>query len=255
MKTLLLLLLLPMLSLAANIRLYMKDGDVHLVTKYEVQQDRVRFFAVERGDWEEVPIELVDLKRTQQEIKSREEGDRAQAKLIDEEEKAEREIRREAASVPDAAGVYFVDGKQILTLKLAELKVNNNKRRSVLQVISPIPVVTGKATVEIDGETSAFVVTSDQPEFYFRLSTPERFGLVKLTPGKGVRIVEKLTIIPVSKEMVEERESIEIFRRQAGEDMYKIWPMEPLAPGEYAAVQFTEGKINLQIWDFVYRKK
>ncbi|MBS1825555.1 MAG: hypothetical protein JST93_09565 [Acidobacteria bacterium] len=252
---LLVILLLPLLLLAANVRLYMKDGEHHLVREYRVVEDRVRFFSAERGEWEEVPISLVDLKRTEREIQERASADKEKAKLIDEEEKAERELAREVSSVPQDLGVYFVDGKTVKPMKAAETKMNNNKRRSVLQAISPIPMVTGKATVELDGETSAFTVTSDLPEFYFRLSQAERFGLIKLTPGKGVRVVEKITIVPVSKEMVEEREQIEVFRRQAGEDLYKVWPMEPLTPGEYAAVQFTEGKVNMQVWDFTYRKQ
>jgi hypothetical protein len=32
--------------------------------------------------------------------------------------------------------------------------------------------------------------------------------------------------------------------------LYKIWPKEPLAPGEYAVVEYTEGKLNIQVWDF-----
>ncbi|MFN7937176.1 MAG: hypothetical protein U0R19_27880 [Bryobacteraceae bacterium] len=252
---LLAILLLPLLLLAANVRLYMKDGEHHLVREYRVVEDRVRFFSAERGEWEEVPISLVDLKRTEREIQERASADKEKAKLIDEEEKAERELAREVSSVPQDPGVYFVDGKAVKVMKVAETKMNNNKRRSVLQAISPIPMITGKATVELDGETSTFTVTSDLPEFYFRLSQAERFGLIKLTPGKGVRVVEKITIVPVSKEMVEEREQIEVFRRQAGEDLYKVWPMEPLTPGEYAAVQFTEGKVNMQVWDFSYKKQ
>jgi hypothetical protein len=29
--------------------------------------------------------------------------------------------------------------------------------------------------------------------------------------------------------------------------------MEPLQPGEYAAIEYTEGKVNLQIWDFAVK--
>lgn len=248
------ILLLPLLLLAANVKLYLKDGEYHLVREYRVVEDRVRFFSTERGDWEEVPAGLVDLKRTESEIREKASADKEKAQLIDEEEKAERELAREVASVPQDPGVYYVDGKSVKTMKVAETKMNNNKRRSILQAISPIPMITGKATVELDGESSTFTVNSELPEFYFRLSQPERFGIIKLTPGKGVRVVEKITIVPVSKEMVEEREQVEVFRRQAGEDLYKIWPMEALTPGEYAAVQFTEGKVNMQVWDFTYKK-
>jgi hypothetical protein len=251
----LLLILIPFLLLAANFKLYLKDGGYHIVSEYKVEGDRIRFHAVERGEWEEMPIELVDLAKTRQVIKDREDSDREQAKLIDEEEKAERAERREIARVPEDPGVYYVDGAELKPLKTAETKFTTNKRRSILQVITPIPIVTGKATLDIDNESSTFVVNNSQPEFYFRLTAPERFGILKLTPGKAVRIVEKVTIVPVSKEMVEERIDVEIFRRQAGDLLYKIWPMEPLEPGEYAVVQFTEGKINMQLWDFSYKKK
>ncbi|MBI3678852.1 MAG: hypothetical protein HY235_00350 [Acidobacteria bacterium] len=247
--------LLPLLLLAASFKLYLKDGSWQLVSEYKVEQDRVRYYSVERSDWEEIPLELADLKRTGKEIQDRQARDKEEARLIEEEDKAEREARREVARVPEDAGVFFADGGEIRPLKQAEIKVNNDKRRSILKVLTPLPVITGKATVEIDGETSAFAVHTELPEFYFRLSQPQRFGIIKLTPGKGIRVVEKITIIPVSKEMVEEPQPVEIFRRQVGENLYKVWPMEALAPGEYAAVEYTEGKVNLQVWDFAYKPK
>jgi hypothetical protein len=32
--------------------------------------------------------------------------------------------------------------------------------------------------------------------------------------------------------------------------LYKIWPEHDLEPGEYALVQYTETKVNVQVWDF-----
>ncbi|HUQ92236.1 MAG TPA: hypothetical protein VM120_11195 [Bryobacteraceae bacterium] len=249
----LLLFLLPALLLAANVKLYLKDGEYHLVTEYKVENGRVRFYSVERSDWEEIPVELADLKRTQKEIADRAAAGKEQAKLINEEEKAERELRREVARVPEGNGVYFVDGGSMRPLKLGETTINTNKRRQVWQVLSPIPMITGKATLELDGLSSAFVVSHNLPEFYFRLTTDERFGMVKLSTLKTNRVVEKITIIPVSKEMVEERDTVEVFRRQAGDGLYKVWPVQPLEPGEYALIQFTEGKVNPQVWDFSYK--
>jgi hypothetical protein len=97
------------------------------------------------------------------------------------------------------------------------------------------------------------VLAADTPEIYIRLSAPERFGIVKLTPKKESRVVQKWSIIPVSKEIVDEMEIVEVFRRQVDEDVYKIWPMKPLSPGEYAVYQYTEGKGNIQVWDFAFR--
>ena len=55
-----------------NVKLYLKDGGFHLVREYQVQADRVRFYSVERSQWEEIPLDMVDLKRTQTEAAARE---------------------------------------------------------------------------------------------------------------------------------------------------------------------------------------
>jgi hypothetical protein len=240
---------------AGTTKLYLKDGGYHLVREYQVQGERVRFYSIERSDWEEVPLELVDLKRTEAEIKGREEELKDEAKVIAEEERVEREQIEEVASVPREPGVYLITGMELRPIPLAESKVVTSKGRSVLKAISPVPVFSGKATVEIDAEKSKNVVTADRPEFYFRLATPERFGLVRVTAHKKrkTRVVEKWNIVPVVNEIVEERDEVPIFRHQAEEGLYKIWPTDPLKPGEYAVVEFTEGKGNVQVWDFSFQ--
>jgi len=144
----------------------------------------------------------------------------------------------------------MVAGGQVNTLKQAEVKTVNNKRRSILKAVSPIPVVAGKSTVELDGLKSAFTVQAERPDFYFRLAEQERFGIVRMKPAKASRIVQILNLVPVSNEVVEETDIVETFRQQLGEGLYKIWPTKPLAPGEYAVVEYTEGKGNIQVWDF-----
>ncbi len=246
----LLVLLVAIAAPAASFKLYLADGGHHLVREYKVDADRVRYYSVERSEWEEIPLVLADLKRTQAELKEREEVLREEAKAVAAEDKAEREAVREIARVPADSGGYWISGGQLLALKLAESKVVSNKRRSVLKVLIPIPVVAGKATVEVDGETSAFVVNTDRPEFYFRLANEERFGMLKLKPQKGSRVVQQWSIVPVTNDIVEEHEAVEVFRQQVAEGLYKVWPQKPLAAGEYAIFEYTEGKGNIQVWDF-----
>lgn len=243
--------LLTLAAFGANIRLYMKDGEHHLVREYKVVDDRVRYYSIERGDWEEIPLEMVDLKRTESEMRRRADTLAEESKIIAAEEKVERELAREIARVPQGPGVnYVASEKELQALKLSESKVHTDKKRSVLKALSPIPVVSGKATLELDGEAATTKIRGDRPEFYIRLSADQRFGIAKLTPKKGIRIVENITIVPVVKEMVEEPELVEIFRKQVQEGLYKIWPQQPMAPGEYAVIEYTEGKLNMQVWDF-----
>ncbi len=235
---------------AANVRLYLTDGTHHVVREYEVKEDRVRFYSVERSDWEEMPLDLVDLKRTKSEVTTREAETKASKDAAAVERKAERELEREIESVPSGAGPYWLSGKDLKPLKQAESKVVGNKRRSVLKAMSPIPVVTGKSTLELDGGEAALSVARARPEFYFRLAKEERFALVRLSLNKGNRVVQRWTMVPVTKELIEEHDEVASFRHQVGDGLYKIWPQKPMEPGQYAFVEYTEGKGNTQVWDF-----
>ena len=244
-------------ALAANVRLYLKDGTNQIVREYQLQQDRVHYYSVERSDWEDIPLDLVDLKRTEAEIASKKAAVEEDVKAVAAEEKVVQEQRREVRKIPQDPGVYqLIDGKELRILQLAESNVRTNKRRQVLKALSPVPMVSGKATLEVDNAHANYFVENDTPEFYIQLSQDEQFGIIRLTPKsttkENYRVAEKITVMPVTKEMVEEPEEVEIFRTQAADGLYKIWPQKPLEPGEYAVVEGTPGKINMQIWDFAW---
>ena len=246
-----LLVLLAALPLAADLKLYLKEGGFHVVREFEVKPDRVRFYSTERADWEEMPLDLVDLKKTEAEQKRRATSEAEQKKADTTERDAERAQRREANAIPGEPGVYWIDKGNVIALKLADAKAVTDKRRSVLKVLTPLPMVAGKATLEIDGRTSERPIPHQTPELYLRLSQPERFTIVRCSPGKeGSRVVERWSIVPMTKELISERDEVEVFRYQVGEDLYKVWPQKPMLPGEYAFIQFTEGKTNAQVWDF-----
>ena len=237
-------------AFGANSRLYLKDGDYQLVREYQVLADRVRYFSTERGDWEEIPIELVDLERTKKDATERQAAIEAEAKEQDVEDKAIRAEKKEAAQVPVGPGVYYVVGDKIVSLKLAEVAVNSSKGRNVLKVLSPIPIVPGKSTVEIKGESAEYRAPGQKPEFYLRLSDDERFGIIQLSKKKNVRLLETISILPVTNEVIEDLKLVPTFKKQVSERTYKIWPEQPLDPGEYALVQYSEGALNWQVWDF-----
>jgi hypothetical protein len=239
-------------AFAANERLYLKDGTYQITNEYQVQTDRVRYYSTERSQWEEIPLEMVDLDRTKKEIAEHQAELAADAKADAEERAAEREARKQVASIPTDPGVYYIHGEQLEPVKQAESKVVSNKRRTILKALSPIPIVPGKATIELDGEHAALRVDGNRPEFYFRLSDYERFEIVKLTPKKDARVVDDLSILKLQGDQIvdEKIEKIESFKKQEADLLYKMWPVKPLEPGEYALIQYTEGKMNPQIWDF-----
>ena len=74
-----------------------------------------------------------------------------------------------------------------------------------------------------------------------------------MTPTKkGSRVVEDIEIVPITKEIGQKLQEIDSFKKQEGDNVYKIWPQKDLEPGEYALVEYTDGldSINTQVWDF-----
>lgn len=256
MRKLLLALLALGIAWAANIKLYMTDGSYQIVREYKVQGDRIRFYSVERSDWEEVPTTLVDLKRTESESATRQAELEHDAKVLSEEDKAARELEKEVMKIPQDPGVYWLEGNQLHIVKPAESVVHTNKGRQWLKILSPVPIVSGKGTLEIQNSHSLNVITNPEQEFYIQLSQTERFGIAKLTPKGEFRVVEDLTFVPVTKEVEEEPNLVDSLQKQMTQDgLYKIWPKDPLPNGEYAVVEYTEGKMNMQVWDFAIKAK
>jgi hypothetical protein len=250
----LLFLLAAALLLGETFKLFLKDGDFHSVREYQVQGDRVRYFSIERGDWEEIPKDLVDLEKTEKQRKARSEEMVRQARQQDEEEQAERALRREIEAIPMESGGYFKENDQVKALKLADYQIITDKKRKALTMISPLPLIPGKATVVIKGERSPFVMKEGRPEFYLRLAKEEKFGIIRLTPKKNLRIVENVSIVPKVNQTFEERKQMATFEQQLMGNLYKVWPEKPLTPGEYALMEFSESGdqegIQLLIWDF-----
>ena len=235
----------------ATQRLYLKDGDYQLVREYQVQQDRVRYYSTERSDWEEIPLDLVDLDRTKKEAAEQQAVIVEDAKVQAEEDAAVRAAREEVERVPVEPGIYYIHGDKLETIKMAEPKIVKDTKRSVLKILTPLPL-PGKSTIELDGTVSPNKVDGREPQFYFRLSEEERFGVAKLTPKKDSRLVETLSIVTAQGERLidEQVQIVPTFKKQAADLLYRIWPEKPLEPGEYALIQYTEGKMNAKIWDF-----
>jgi len=238
--------------MAASLKLYLKDGGYQIVREYKVDGDRIRYYSVERSDWEEMPLELTDLKRTEAEASSKKEKLEEQAKQLSEEEEAAQELHKEILKIPTDPGVYRLQDNQLQVFPQADTYVHNNKGRNIWKALSPVPMVAGKATLEISGERAGVVIRDEKrPEFFMQLSLQDNISLVKLAVQKGVRIVERMTIEPAVNIVTEERDPVEIFTKQlTGGGLYRVWPQGDLDKGEYALIEYEEGKTNPRVWDF-----
>jgi hypothetical protein len=256
-RVFILFLLTALLIFGETFKLYLKDGTFHVTREYKRDGDRISYFSTERGEWEEIPTELVDLDKTESERKAKASAEEQTAHLIDAEEKAERELRKELASIPEEPGAYYMRGKTVDKVMLADCQIITDKKRQALKILSPVPLVPGKAVVVIKGTRSKFTVGEERPEFYFRRDKEERFTIVKVTPTKkDTRIVESLSIAPVVNVASEQRKEMPVFTQNMGGGLFKVWPEKPLEAGEYAIVQFGSSEdaseIDLLVWDFAY---
>jgi hypothetical protein len=237
---------------AANFKLYMKDGSYQLVREYKVEGDHLKYYSIERADWEEIPADLADLRRTDDESAARQKTVEKQSQQLADEDTAAKEERAEIRRIPRDPGVYMLEeNNQLRIFKLAEAAVKNNKGRSILKAMAPIPIVSGKSTLEIPGDHSENILKDRRPEFFLQLSPEDSYAIVKVTPQKAVRIVERITIAPVVNEIFEEREVVPSFSKQLTDSgLFKIWPQDDMEKGDYAVIEYNEGKIDARVWDF-----
>ena len=96
-RYLLAFLLLLFTAWAANLKLYLKDGGYHIVREYQVQSNNVHFYSVARSQWEDIPLDLVDLRRTEAEVAERQTQLQKDAQAVAEEQKVERDLARETS--------------------------------------------------------------------------------------------------------------------------------------------------------------
>src|SRR6266849_6798796 len=164
-------------------KLVLKDGNFQLVREYQRKGDRVRYFSLERGDWEEIPAAMVDWDGTS---KAQADSDKASAALLgkihaqEEAAKIETVLDVDASLqvapgvfLPPGEGMFAIEGKSVTLLEQVGSQVKTDKKTFLKQVLSPIPIVPGKRNVEIPGAKAKTRITSSGPELYLREAPPD----------------------------------------------------------------------------------
>ena len=240
--------------MAADQKLVLKDGTDQQVRSYEVVGDRVRYYSLERRQWEEVPASLVDWEAT-------EEANRTADPIPEVELEAPPQLEvAPGLPLPEKEGVYAYDGKSLVRLEQSQGVVKNDRARNLLGAI--IPGVKGRAWVELRDSAAKISLSGPQPVFYLQLSplSPGGYGLVRLETKQDRRVVGEIQIHPITGKLSESQQivpsalkPVPADRAPEGLSLLRLSPQEPLRPGEYAVVEFLEeGRLNLFVWDFRY---
>lgn len=241
-------------------KLVMKDGSILVVKSYEIKGDRVRYYSMERSDWEQVPAAMIDWDATKRAEAAELEQ---QAQLVGRVKKEEAEAKAMAVDVdaslevaphvflPPGEGIFLLDGKSIFPLSQSEASSKLNKGRVLEQVLSPIPIIPLRNTVVLKGPRASFRVTNARPEFYLRTTDPikpEVELIAVRVKGKSRQIENIDTLFYQQKE---KRKEILTQEWPVAKGVYRFTLGESLKPGEYAIAESTpkEG-MNLMVWDF-----
>ncbi|MDR3754097.1 MAG: hypothetical protein P4K78_09625 [Terracidiphilus sp.] len=175
-------------GIGRNHRLILKDGNYQLVRDYQIVGDRVRYLSQERGEWEELPANLVDWDATRKWEKEHadlveEDASPAmkEAEELDKEESQERNeqsarmpLVAEGLELPDEDGVFVLDTFQgtpeLVELISSELSMNAKSRKGVA-VLNPL--ATQKASLELQGPHAKVHLHVNDPVLYLSLGVED----------------------------------------------------------------------------------
>lgn len=177
-------------GLAHNHRLILKDGSYQIVRQYQVVGDRVRYLSLERGEWEELPNDLVDWNATRKweqqhsgPYQGAEEPSPAmkEAEELDKEEAAERDEQKarmpsvaKGLELPDEDGVFVLDTYQgtpeLVQLLASDLGLNQRNRKGLATLN---PLAGSKATLELDGAHAKVHLHVNDPAIYLSLDSQD----------------------------------------------------------------------------------
>jgi hypothetical protein len=258
-------------------KLMLKDGSFQLVRSYERKGDRVRYFSMERGDWEEIPTALVDWDATAKAERDTAKAEEALVSKIHKQEEATKiqttldvDASLQVATgvfLPPGEGMFAIEGKSVIPIPQVGSAVKNDRKNQIKRILSPIPIIPAKQNVEIPGGHATLRINSQNPEFYLREVQPDydkdsslerthRQGtsgpdvqLIRATVKGNKRILQSVRSM-FGEEVGRESQTISIQQWEVAKTVYRYTLSQPLPPGEYALAEILPDGLNLFVWDF-----
>jgi hypothetical protein len=242
-------------------KLILTDGTFQLAREYTVEGERVRYWSVERSQWEEIPANLVDWDATHKsEAEQASRDSELKAKIhasqlaqLTKDIDVDRSLEiKPGLFLPDAAGFYVLDrNKLIREMKQSEAVVKTSTGREVEKIMSGVSLIPSKKTMEVPGERAAMRLATAEPEFFMRPadSREPRFRLLRTQIKGGHRVIENVSIRAWGEEK-HTATDIEIQTWTPATGVFRYTVDQRLEPGEYAFVEMTADGIAGYVWDF-----
>jgi hypothetical protein len=258
-------------------KLMLKNGTFQLVRSYERKGDRVRYYSIERGDWEEIPAALVDFDATKKAEVDAEKADEALVSKVHKQEEATKvetvldvDASLQVAPgtfLPGGEGLFAVEGKSVIPIPQVGSQIKNDRANAIKRVLSPIKIVATKQNLEIPGPQATLRLIPRGLEFYLREMPPDsengsslerttRQGasgpemvLLKATVKGNKRILESIHTL-FGQDRGKERNEISIQQWEVARSVYRYTISQALEPGEYAMAEILPDGLNLFVWDF-----
>jgi hypothetical protein len=215
---------------------------------------------VERAAWEEIPLSLVDFEATK---RAQEEQKAIQKKQLEEGRELDRQRFEKPVEagfeivpgvhLPQEEGVYAYDGTRVIRLIQSSAEVVTDKKRAALVLAVPAHLLKSRSIVVLPEPKAAVRLQQAQPTFY--VQSPDGLGakleLISLRVVKQSRVVEKVEAGRAGIEKPAElRAAVELERTQLAPGLYRLKPLRPLDPGEYALGELVQQNLNMELWDF-----
>ena len=250
----------PQPSPTARQKLVMKDGSYQFVRGYQVVGDHVRYYSIERDEWEEVPASLVDWKATEatnrnEETEALGRAQQAGKEYSESQADPHQFLGPEIAPgvfIPDEDGIYILKAGKAVALPRQEARARVDKGRVATNVLLPVPLLKNRNLVEIPGARAQLRLEASPAAFYAhgRARDDSRYVVVRLKPKGDVRQVEAILTNILGRNPRHSGEYVELKSETVASNVFKLTPAQPLGAGEYAVIEFLGNDLNLYLWDF-----
>jgi hypothetical protein len=264
-------------GVARGKKLVLKDGSFQVVREYQKNGDRVRYYSLERGQWEELPAAMVDWDATAKAEASEQKQDQALLATVhhlQEEDQSNLPLDVDASLIiapnvflPSGEGMFVLEGETVRLLDQVASEAKTDKKKFLERVLIPVPIVPDKKNIDIPGAHAKIRVNSDHPEFYLREAPPDpdrvspvlkssrpgesgpEVELVRATVKGNKRQLESVSNL-FGAEVSEQVNTISLQTWPVTPNVYRFTLSEPLPPGEYALAEILPDGMNLYVWDF-----